>query len=114
MHPSRTDSRVPGGGVTARVTEPTGGSSQHAVIDISEGGLRLAEFNLPAGSQITVDIDGSELHCHGSGHVIRSSDGALAVAVDDWSESAEAVRELVTAGLLADMRWRELYVSKWP
>lgn len=114
MHPSRSDSRVPGGGVSARVTEPRGGSSEHAVIDISESGLRLARFDLPAGSQITFDIEGSELHCHGSGHVIRSSDGIVAVAVDDWSESAEAVRKLVTAGLLADMRWRDLYVSNWP
>ena len=33
------------------------GSSQHAVIDISEGGSRLAQFSLPVSSRITFDID---------------------------------------------------------
>jgi len=114
MHASRHDSRVPGGGLTACVEEPTHGLSWHAVIDISEGGLHLARLSLPVGSQITFDIEGVELRCHGSGHVVRSSDGSVAVAVDQWSESADSVLALVTAGLLADMEWRELYVSNWP
>ena len=114
MHPPRRHSRVLGGALNANVHSRLRPGSRHAVLDISEGGMRLANLNVPVGSTLTFVVEGSDIRSCGRGHVVRRSTAGTAVAVDEWSEGPEQVRSHVVAGLLAEMTWRDLYMTNWP
>lgn len=114
MHRPRRHSRVSGAALSASVAYSRRAATRHTVIDISEGGLRLAGLDLPVGAKVRFEIEGADLRCNGRGHVVRRTDEGAAVAVDRWAQSPPEVRALVTAGLFAETSWRDLYVSSWP
>jgi PilZ domain len=114
MHRPRRHSRVPGASLSATINHGEHHVTHHAVVDISEGGVRLTGLELPVGSTITFALEGGGLRCHGRGQVVRRAGDEAAITVDRWAESPYDVRALVNSGLLAEASWRDLYVSSWP
>jgi PilZ domain len=114
MHSPRRHTRVPGANLHATIRHGEHPATQHAVVDVSEGGLRLTGLDLPVGSRVALALEGGGLRCDAHGQVVRRSGDEAAIAVDRWAGSLYDVRALVTSGLLAQMSWRDLYVSNWP
>ncbi len=77
------------------ITQPSGDTNRHEVLDVSERGMLIDGLLLPVGAGIDFVLEDWPLSYVGRGHVAHRTDTAAGVAVDHWHGPPDAIHDLV-------------------
>lgn len=80
------------------ITQSSGDTNRHEVLDVSERGMLIDGLLLPVGARIDFVLEDWPFSYVGRGHVAHQTDTAAGVAVDHWHGAPEAIRDLVAGG----------------
>ena len=97
----------------AIIGAPLAESRRLPVLDISEGGIRVAGLDLPVGTDFDFRLEGEGIECRGTGHVAHRTPAGAGVAVDRWIGTGHRIQGYVMARLLPQVARGEVYICDW-
>jgi hypothetical protein len=92
---SRKHDRAPISMLSVVITQPSGDTNRHAVLDVSERGMLIDGLLLPVGAGIDFVLEDWPLSYVGRGRVAHRTDTAAGVAVDHWHGPPDAIHDLI-------------------